>query len=92
MVTIKGVFIEDKKIIINRVSVTDKKFKVIYMNFIDIKTEFSPSSFVRIINNNQYVYKDGIKVLSQKRKKAKYFTNLPKCKALTKNFMFHKFI
>src|SRR5258706_221870 len=72
MVTIKGVFIDGKKIIINRVSVTDKTFKFIFLNFIDIKSDFNPNSFVRIINNNQYVYKDGVKVLSQKRIKAKY--------------------
>jgi DNA polymerase type B, organellar and viral len=40
-----------------------------------------------LIDNNQYVYEKGIKVLSQKRKKAQYFTNLPNCKSLTSNFI-----
>ena len=87
VVTIKGIFTEGKKVIIHNVKVTDKTFKVIFMSFIDIKTEFSPDFFVRIINNSQYVYKDGIKVLSQKRKKAKYFTSIPKCKRFTYNFI-----
>jgi hypothetical protein len=46
-----------------------------------------PNSFVRVIDNNQYVYVNGEKVLSQKRKKAQYFSNLPSCKSLTENFI-----
>jgi len=51
-----------------RVSVTDKKFKLILLNFINIIKDFSnPSTFVRIIKNSQYVYENGIRELSKKK-------------------------
>lgn len=82
VITIRGLEIKGKKIIIHSVNVTDKTFKLIHLKFIDIIYDSNvPNSFVRIIDNNQYVYDKGIKVLSQKRKKAKYFTNLSICKA-----------
>jgi len=46
-----------------------------------------PKSFVRIIRNTQYVYENSERVLSLKRKKVKYFTQVPICKSLTKSFI-----
>ena len=46
-----------KKIILHRVSLTDKAFQEIHLNFIDIIYDIlDPSTFVRIINDNQFVY------------------------------------
>ena len=88
IVSIRGLKFNGKKIIIQRVSVTDKKFKLIHLKLIDIIYDINqPNSFVRIIDNTQYVYDKGLKVLSHKRKKAQYFTNSSKCKSLSKNFM-----
>ena len=48
----------------------DKSFKLNHLNFIDIIYDLNKlNSFVRIINNTQYVYESGNKVLTQKRKK-----------------------
>jgi len=88
LVSIKGIKYKNKKIIIQRVSVTDKTFKLVHLNFIDINYDSkTPTTFVRLINNVQYVYVKGAKVLTQKRKKVNYFTNLKKCKNLTYNFI-----
>lgn len=77
-----------KKIILHRVSLTDKAFQEIHLNFIDIIYDIlDPSTFVRIINDNQFVYEKGKRVLSQKRKKVKYFTTLKKCNTFTNNFI-----
>ena len=73
---------------LQRVSVTDKTFKLIHLNFMDINYDLNnPSSFVRLVGNTQYVYNNGKKVLTQTRKKAKYFTKLTYCKRLTYNFI-----
>lgn len=70
IVLIRGFKFKYKKIILHRVSVTDKTFKFIHLNFIDIIYELNNyDSFVRLIENNQYVYEKGNKVLTQKRKK-----------------------
>jgi len=45
------------------------------------------NSFVRLIDNSQYVYDKGEKVLSQKRKKVQYFTNLKPCKKVSYQFI-----
>jgi len=87
-ISIKGVFIEDKKIFIQRVSVVDKKFKAVFFNFIDIiYNSITPDSFIRIYNDVQEVYHRGERVLIQKRKKVKYFTPVKKNKSLSKNFI-----
>jgi len=88
IVSIKGIKFKNSKLILQRVSVTDKKFENIFLNFIDIVHDINnPASFVRIINNNKNIYDNGIRKLSVKKKKVKYFTNLPKCKCLTNNFI-----
>lgn len=87
-ISIKGIAIKNKKLILHRVSVTDKKFKSIFFNFIDIVYDLAtPDCFARIYKNTQEVYKTGVRVLVQKRKKVRYFTNLPKCKSLSENFI-----
>lgn len=88
MVSIRGIVIKNKKLILHRVSVTNKKFNLIFFNFIDIVYDLTtPDCFVRIYQDTQEVYKTGIRVLVQKRKKVRYFTNLSKCKALSENFI-----
>jgi len=88
IVSIKGTIIDNKKIIIQRVKVTDKMFKTVYFNFIDINyNPITPDSFVRIYGNTQEVYHNGVRVLVQKRKKVKYFTPVKKNKSLTQNFI-----
>lgn len=88
IVSIRGLKFNGKKIIIHRVSLTDKNLKYINLNFMDIIYDLTtPNSFVRMIDNTQYVYDNGKKVLSQKRKKAQYFTNTSKCKSLSENFI-----
>jgi hypothetical protein len=88
IVSIKGFIINDKKVIIQRVSVVDKKFKNIFFNFIDIiYSIYSPDCFVRIYKDTQEVYNNGIRVLVQKRKKVKYFTSVKMCKSLTQNYI-----
>lgn len=88
IVSLRGFKFKGQKITLHRVSVTDKTFKYIHLNFKDIIYDINNlESFVRVIDNNQYVYVNGEKVLSQKRKKAQYFSNLPSCKSLTENFI-----
>ena len=88
IVSIRGFKFNAKKIIIHRVSLTDKNYKNIHLSFMDIIYDLNtPNSFVRMIDNTQYVYDNGKKVLSQKRKKAQYFTNTTKCKSLSENFI-----
>jgi len=88
IVSIRGLKFNDKKILIHRVSLTDKNFKYINLNFIDIIYDINNlNSFVRMIDNTQYVYDNGVKVLTQKRKKAQYFTTTSECKSLTENFI-----
>jgi GDP-D-mannose dehydratase len=88
IVSIRGFKFNTKKIIIHRVSLTDKNYKNIHLSFMDIIYDLNtPNSFVRMIDNTQYVYDNGKKVLSQKRKKAQYFTNTTKCKSLSENFI-----
>jgi hypothetical protein len=65
-----------------------KKFKNTFLNFLDITYDPNNStSFVRVINDSLFVYDNGIRKLSLKRKKAKYFSTLKRCKALTQNFI-----
>ena len=60
-----------KKIILHRVSVTDKNFKLIHLNFIDIIHDLNYYySFVRLIDNNQFVYNKGVKSINTKKKKS----------------------
>src|SRR5258706_1623848 len=88
MVTIRGIELKDKKIIVHQINLTDKSYKNVILSFIDIIYDpKTPSSFVRIIKNNQYIYDKGVLVYSQKRKSVKYFRTLSKCKCLTKNFI-----
>lgn len=88
MISIRGLELNNKFIIIKRVSVTDKKFKNISLNFIDIiYNPLEPGSFVRKINNNLYYYENSIRRLSLKRNKAKYFTALNICKTLSSKFI-----
>ena len=88
MISIRGIELEGKKIIINKINVTDKSHKNVILSFIDICYDHqTPDSFVRLIKNSQYVYEKGVLVYTQKRKSVKYFTNLSKCKSLTKNFI-----
>jgi len=91
IVSIRGLYINGKKNKFStkeRVSVTDKKLKVVVLNFTDIVNNIQiPNSFVRIINDSQYVYEKGIRVLTQKRKKTKYFTNLKTCKTFKYKFI-----
>lgn len=88
IVSVKGVFVDNKKTIIHRVKVTDKAFKTVFFNFIDINYNLiTPDSFVRIYGNTQEVYHQGVRVLAQKRKKVKYFTTVKKNKSLTENFI-----
>jgi hypothetical protein len=76
------------KVILHRVSVTDKNFKIVILSFIDIVyNSQNPNSFVRLIKDTQYVYEKGVKVLTQKRKKSKYFTNLKICKTFKYKFI-----
>ena len=88
MVSIRGIIIKNKNLVLHRVSVTDKKFKSIFFNFIDIVYDLAtPDCFARIYQDTQEVYNSGIRVLVQKRKKVRYFTNLPKCKSLSEYFI-----
>jgi hypothetical protein len=88
IVSIRGLKFKDKKILLHKVSVMDKTFKKNHLNFIDIMYDFNKSnSFVRIINNSQYVYDNGLKVLTQKRKKSKFFTILKSSKKVFYKFM-----
>lgn len=88
IVSIKGIDLGNKKVILHRVSVTDKSFMGIFINFIDIiYNPANPSSFVIIIKINLYVYEDRIRRLSLKRNKAKYFTALKICKSLSNKFI-----
>lgn len=71
IISIRGFKFKEKPILIHKVSVTDKNFKFIHLNFTDISYDLNfPDSFVRTIDNNQYVYEKGELVLSQKRKKS----------------------
>lgn len=83
IVSIRGFKFKDKKnnyTTKERVSVTDKAIKFIHLNFIDIINDINNyNSFVRLIDNTQYVYEKGEKVLTQKRKKSSvfyYFTSM----------------
>ena len=88
IVSIKAINLAGKKVILQKVSVTDKSFKEIYLSFIDIIYSTSnPCSFVRIINDSLYVYDNSIRKLSLNRKITKYFNTLKKCKRFTYNFI-----
>jgi hypothetical protein len=88
MISIRGMEFKNKKITINKINLTDKSYKNVILSFIDINYDpKTPSSFVRLIKNSQYVYDKGVLVYTQKRKSVKYFTNLSKCKGLTRNYI-----
>lgn len=62
IVSIKGVISNNRRIILQRVSVTDQKFKNIFLNFMDISYDTNnPTSFVRVINDTLFVYNNSIK-------------------------------
>ena len=70
IISIKGFWYDGKRMLIHRVSIIDKTYKMILLNFFDIVHDIkTPKSFVRLIDNTQYVYENGERVLSQKRKK-----------------------
>ena len=84
----KKVYFEGKIIVIQKTSVVDSTYKNNYFTFIDIIQDPSkPNSFVRIYDNNQFIFENGKIVYSQKRKKVSYFKTLKKNNFLTDNFI-----
>jgi hypothetical protein len=70
IISIRGITVNNKKVIIHRVSVVDKNFKSIFFKFIDISYDLTiPNCFVRIYKNVQEVYQGGVRVLVQNKNK-----------------------
>jgi len=88
VVIVKKINFNGNIILIQKADLVDKTLKKVYFSFIDIiHNPTEPASFVRIYNNNLFVFEKGNLVYYQKRKKAKYFKNLKKDKYLSENFL-----
>jgi hypothetical protein len=84
----RKIFINGNEILIQRASVADNTYNRIYFSFMDIIYDQSNlNSFVRIYNNNLFVYENSEIVYSQKRKKSSYFKTLKKDQFLSDKFI-----
>lgn len=88
VVLVKKINFNGNTILIKKVDLVDSTLKKIYFSFIDIiHNPLEPASFVRVYNNNLFIFENGSLIYSQKRKKAKYFKTLKKDKYLSDNFI-----
>ena len=69
-VSIKGIELQREGLSLQKIDVTDKTYKNIFLSFIDLVYDSNdPTSFVRVIKDSIYIYEKGIRKFSLKKKK-----------------------